>query len=37
MGGLLLEGQRAVPSRLLEAGFPFRHATLDAALTEIIG
>ena len=37
MGGLLLEGQRAVPKRMQEAGFPFRHATLDSALTEIIG
>jgi uncharacterized protein (TIGR01777 family) len=37
MGGLLLEGQRAVPKRLLEAGFQFPHGTLDSALTEIIG
>jgi uncharacterized protein (TIGR01777 family) len=37
MGGLLLEGQRAVPKRLLEAGFQFRYGKLDSALTEIIG
>jgi len=37
MGGLLLEGQRAVPKRMQETGFQFRYATLDAALTEIIG
>jgi hypothetical protein len=35
MGGLLLEGQQAVPKRALEAGFAFRYATLDAALADI--
>lgn len=37
MGGLLVEGQRAVPKRMLEAGFQFRHAGLDSALAEILG
>jgi uncharacterized protein (TIGR01777 family) len=32
----LLEGQRAVPTRLLEAGFVFRHPTLDSALSACI-
>lgn len=36
MGQLLLEGQRAVPRRLLEAGFEFRYPTLEAGLAEII-
>ncbi len=29
--GALLQGQRALPARLLEAGFTFRYAELDAA------
>lgn len=37
MGGLLVEGQKALPKRALEAGFAFRHATLDSALAEILG
>lgn len=37
MGGLLLEGQRAVPKRFLEAGYQFRYPTLDSALSEILG
>jgi hypothetical protein len=37
MGGMLVEGQRVMPKRLLEAGFSFRHPTLDAALSEILG
>ncbi|MDD5033191.1 MAG: TIGR01777 family oxidoreductase [Methylococcaceae bacterium] len=37
MGRFLLEGQRALPKRLIEAGFEFRHASLDSALSEIFG
>ena len=37
MGGLLLEGQRAAPKRMLEAGFTFQYPGLDSALTEILG
>lgn len=37
MGSLLIQGQKAVPKRMLEAGFSFQHETLDSALTEIIG
>ncbi len=33
---LLLGGQRVVPKRLLDAGFSFRHATIDAALAAIL-
>jgi NAD dependent epimerase/dehydratase family enzyme len=29
---VLLDGQRALPRRLLDAGFEFRYAELDAAL-----
>ncbi len=32
---ILLAGQRAVPKRLTDAGFEFRHATVDAALADI--
>ena len=34
---LLLGGQRAVPSKALEAGFTFAHAELDAALAHVLG
>ncbi|MCC6623311.1 MAG: TIGR01777 family protein [Deltaproteobacteria bacterium] len=34
---LLLGGQRAVPGRLLAAGFTFRHPDLEAALRHILG
>lgn len=34
---LLLSGQRAVPRRLLEAGFEFRYADLDEALAALFG
>jgi uncharacterized protein (TIGR01777 family) len=37
MGQLLLEGQRALPKRLQQAGFEFHYPNLDSALTEIIG
>lgn len=35
LSGLILGGQRAVPARLLEAGYPFRFETLDAALRDL--
>ena len=34
---LLLSGQRAVPRRLLDAGFEFRHPALDEALGALFG
>ena len=34
---LLLSGQRAVPKRLLDSGFDFRHRSLDAALESLLG
>ncbi|MEX2268528.1 MAG: TIGR01777 family oxidoreductase [Acidimicrobiia bacterium] len=34
---LLVEGQRVVPKALESSGFPFEHATLDAALRAILG
>jgi len=37
MGGLLLEGQRAMPQRFLESGFQFQYGSLDSALDEILG
>lgn len=37
MSELLLGGQRAVPSRLLEAGFSFRFTHLDVALADLLG
>jgi NAD dependent epimerase/dehydratase family enzyme len=33
---LLLNGQRVVPARLVEAGFGFRFASLAAALDDIV-
>jgi NAD dependent epimerase/dehydratase family enzyme len=33
----LLEGQRAVPRKLLESGFRFRFTELDPALRDILG
>lgn len=32
MAGMLLTGQRAVPAKLLQAGYPFRHPDLPGAL-----
>ncbi|VXC62050.1 TIGR01777 family oxidoreductase [Pseudomonas sp. 8O] len=37
MSELLLGGQRAVPTRLLEAGFSFRFTHLDVALADLLG
>jgi len=36
MATLLLDGQRAVPSRLLKLGFTFRFATAEAALRDLL-
>jgi len=35
-GGALLQGQRAVPNQLLNAGFEFRFSKLEDALTDLI-
>lgn len=37
LSGLLLGGQRALPVRLLEAGFRFRFTDLDTALADVLG
>lgn len=37
MASMLLEGQRCVPARLLEAGFTFSYPALDTALADILG
>jgi len=34
---LLLEGARVIPSKLQQAGFPFRRATLESALRAELG
>jgi NAD dependent epimerase/dehydratase family enzyme len=34
---LLLGGQRAMPTRLQEAGFSFRFTHLDVALADLLG
>jgi uncharacterized protein (TIGR01777 family) len=36
MSGLLLGGQRALPQRLLDAGYTFRFTDLDAALSDLL-
>jgi uncharacterized protein (TIGR01777 family) len=36
MADALLVGQRALPRRLLDAGFEFRFATIDAALRDLL-
>lgn len=35
MSSMLLDGQRAVPKKLLELGYEFRHPTLDGALAAL--
>lgn len=37
MSTLLLEGQRAVPKKLLELGFQFKYDTVQAALRNLLG
>lgn len=37
LSGLLLGGQRAVPTRLQDAGYVFRFVELDAALDDLLG
>lgn len=37
MAEIVLEGQRAVPERLLELGYEFRHPDLDEALRDALG
>ena len=34
---LLLQGQRVLPERALQAGFPFRHPDLEGALADLLG
>lgn len=36
MADVVLTGQKAVPKKLLEGGFTFRHASLDAALANLL-
>jgi uncharacterized protein (TIGR01777 family) len=36
MAELLVKGQRVAPRRLLDAGFDFRHATVESALRDLI-
>jgi len=36
MAGLLLTGQKVVPTRALQEGYRFRHPTLDGALRAIL-
>jgi len=37
MGSIVLEGQRAVPRRLLETGFEFGYPTVEPALRDLLG
>jgi hypothetical protein len=37
MAVVLLEGQRAVPQRLLDLGFKFKYETAQAALRNLVG
>ena len=36
-GSVLLQGQRVIPKKLLDAGFHFRFATIHEALTDLVG
>jgi uncharacterized protein len=35
-GSVLLKGQKVIPQKLLQSGFPFRHPTITEALEEIL-
>ena len=37
MASIVLEGQRVIPHRLLELGYPFRYSELDRALRDVLG
>ena len=37
MSTVLLDGQRAVPQRLLELGFSFRFSEVETALSDLLG
>jgi NAD dependent epimerase/dehydratase family enzyme len=37
MGTVVITGQRMVPARLTELGYPFRHPELDEALRSVLG
>jgi len=37
MASMVLEGQRAVPARLLDQGFAFKHPELNAAIRDLLG
>jgi len=36
-GSVILEGQRVIPRKLLDAGFVFKYPDIDQALQDIIG
>jgi len=36
MAAAMLDSQRVVPRRLIEAGFKFRHESLDGALRDLV-
>ena len=37
MATVLVDGQRAVPARLLDAGFDFKYRSLDLAMQDLVG
>jgi uncharacterized protein (TIGR01777 family) len=36
-GSVILEGQRVIPRRLLDAGFTFRYPHIETAVTDVVG